>query len=195
MLRLKSLSCTSCGAPLSAKKRDLVMVCKKCENIMEFGSGEVAHVDARVARFNTEKGGEKVYIPFWVNDVDLNVRDKKIVGGRIGRFIKGQKQFSGRMNLWVCAADIDDKLRKEWNMDYTLNPPSFTEQKGFEGIERVPVIMNEEGAGHAAEFLFIRHEVEISGTLQKLDYDFTIHNQEIIYLPFYKSNSTYISGL
>ncbi|WP_343089312.1 hypothetical protein [Methanocalculus natronophilus] len=195
MLRLKSLACTSCGASLSAKKRDLALACPKCEKIMEFDTGNLNDLVTRVAGFGTEKGGEKIYIPFWVVDADLNVTDKKVIGGRIGRFFKGQKQLSGQMKFWICAADIENDQRKEWNMEYTLKQPSFTEQNGFQRVDRLPVVMNREDAAQAAEFLFLRHEVEISGTLQSLTYDFTVHGKELIYLPFYKSNAKYMSGL
>jgi len=196
MLRLKSLSCTSCGAPISAKKRDLVLSCPKCDNMMEFESGSLDDVRTRIARFGVEKGGEKIYIPFWVVDADLNVTDKKVVGGRIGRFIKGQKHFEGKMKFWICASlHLDMNQTREWNMAYTLNNPSFEEKNRFEGVDRIPVTMNREGARHAAEFLFLRHEVEISGTLQSLTYDFKVFDQEIVYLPFYKSTNKYISGL
>lgn len=195
MVSLKTLKCTNCGTPLTSKERDNIFVCSKCENIMEFLNGDVQKVDSTIAAYKKEGGSEKVYMPFWVINVDIKVNKEKIVGGRIMRFIKSEKKMAGNQNLFVCASDIAPDIVKEWNVDFTLEPPVIEENQSFNGISRVPAVIDNEGAKQHSEFMFLRHEADISGTLQEIDYDFDINSYRIIYMPFYRNKNKYTPGI
>ncbi|WOF15902.1 hypothetical protein F1737_03920 [Methanoplanus sp. FWC-SCC4] len=195
MVSLKTLKCTNCGNPLTSKEKDKIFVCSKCQNIMEFLDGDVKKVESTIARFNKSGNSEKVYMPFWVVNTDIKVNSEKIVGGRVMRFLKSEKKMSGNQDLYVCAADISPDIVKGWNVEFTLRPPAIEEEDNFQGIPRVPAFIDNHGAKQHSEFMFLRHEAEISGTLQKIDYDFNINSYRIVYVPFYKNKNKYQVGI
>jgi len=195
MVSLKTLKCTNCGAPLTSKERDNIFVCSKCQNIMEFLDGDVKKVNSSIAGFKKPGSSEKVYMPFWVINVDIKVNKEKIVGGRIMRFIKSEKKMAGNQDLYVCAADISPDIVREWNVDFTLETPAIEEENGFLGIPRIAAAIDNNGAKQHSEFMFLRHEADISGTLQEIDYNFNINSYRIVYMPFYRNKNKYTPGI
>ncbi len=80
-------------------------------------------------------------------------------------------------------------------MDLTLDQPGLNLISGFKGGKRAVMKMEKGIAGENAEFLFLRYETEIPGTLQKLEYDFKINSTKVLYLPAYKTNDKYVLGI
>ena len=197
---LKPVKCPKCGSPITGKQRDLMLQCPACDTIYLFDRElcEVRPVSYTIAAPVKEGNGTetKVYIPFWVIHADLNVMTEDISGGAIRRAVKDERQMRGERDFYVCAADsVPEEVSRIWNMELTLNQPVITEQSGFKGAHREVMSMDEESARSAAEFLFLRHETEIPGTLQKLEYDFVIRDSRVVYLPAFKSGETYTPAL
>ena len=197
---LKPIKCPKCGSPITGKQRDLMLQCPACDTIYLFDRElcGVRQVPYTIASPVKEGDGTatKVYIPFWVIHANLNVMYEDISGGAIRRAVKDERQMRGERDFYVCAADsVPEEVSRIWNMELTLNQPVITEQSGFKGAHREVMSMDEESARSAAEFLFLRHETEIPGTLQKLEYDFVIRDSRVVYLPAFKSGETYTPAL
>jgi len=195
---LKELKCPGCGAPIKSKTRDMMMQCSHCGKIHLYTKSEKGLNDVSYQIVGASKEGkdELIYVPFWVVHAEPMVRKEKISGGRIGRFIKDQRQMRGMRDFYVCAtSEIPEEFSRIWNMDLTLDQPELFEISDFRGGKRALMTMEKETAGDNAEFLFLRYETEIPGTLQDLDYDFTIKTTRVIYIPAYKSGKKFTKGV
>ena len=192
---LKELKCPGCGAPLKSKERDIMLKCNHCGRISLFADGKVSDVTYSIASSAKEHPGELIYVPFWIVNADLNVHKENIAGGKISRFIKDQKQMRGTRDFYVCASTIPEEFARKWNMDLTLDQPILNLISDFKGGNRAVMKMEKGIAGENAEFLFLRYEAEIPGTLQKLDYDFRINSTKVLYLPAYKTSDKYVLGV
>ena len=195
MSKLSPLKCDKCGAQILTKHRDLILVCSNCSNIMEFEKGKLVGTRSRIAKFSLEREGTRTFVPFWVVETDITIQHEETIGGGLTRMFKGQTNMIGKWNIFVCAADFPPAAAKRWNQTLTYNPPSFAEETNFGGITPLPVKFNHLDAYQDAEFLFLAHEMEKAGTLQRISYDFKIQRHEILYMPFYYHDGTYHSGL
>ncbi|MCK9313499.1 MAG: hypothetical protein M0P20_05560 [Methanocorpusculum sp.] len=192
---LKELKCPGCGAPLKSKERDIMLKCDHCGRISLFADGKINDVGYSIASPAKEHSGELIYVPFWIVNADLNVHKESISGGKISRFITDQRQMRGTRDFYVCASAIPEEFARKWNMDLTLDQPKLNLISDFKGGKRAVMTMRKEIAGENAEFLFLRYEAEIPGTLQKLDYDFRINSTKVLYLPAYKISDKYVLGV
>lgn len=195
---LRELKCPGCGAPLKSKERDHMLMCSHCGRLSLYAKGTVSPVDFRIAAAEIENTkAELVYIPFWIVHGVLDVRSEKISGGKISRFVKNKKQMRGERDFYVCAASaVPEEISRVWNMDLTLNQPEITGISGFKGGKREVMTMEQGIAGENAEFLFLRYETEIPGTLQGLDYSFTVASTQVLYLPAFKTGTNnYMLGI
>jgi len=192
---LKELKCPGCGAPLKSKERDMMLACSHCGRISLYADGKVGDVAYSIAAPAYDYSGELIYVPFWIVNADLNVRKESISGGKISRFISDKRQMRGTRDFYVCAASIPEEFCREWNMELTLDQPVLNLISSFKGGKRAVMTMEKGIAGENAEFLFLRYETEIPGTLQKLEYDFKINSTKVLYLPAYKSNDKYVLGI
>lgn len=193
---LKELKCSGCGAPLKAKERDMMLKCSHCGKVSLFADGSIKDVALNIAGAKKEGNGELVYVPFWIVNADLNVKSEKISGGMIKRAIKDQRQMRGTRDFYVCASkSVPEEFSRVWNMDLTLDQPEITPINDFKGGRREVMTMEKGIAGENAEFLFLRYETEIPGTLQKLDYDFKINSTKVLYLPAFKTDNKYVIGV
>ncbi|MDO5845170.1 MAG: hypothetical protein Q4Q53_08515, partial [Methanocorpusculum sp.] len=137
-----------------------------------------------------------VYVPFWIVNADLDVKSEKISGGKISRFVTDRKQMRGTRDFYVCASNsVPEEFARVWNMDLTLDQPEINPINDFKGGKREVMTMEKGIAGENAEFLFLRYETEIPGTLQKLDYNFKINSTKVLYLPAYKTANKYVIGV
>ncbi len=192
---LKELKCPGCGAPLKSKERDMMLTCSHCGRISLYADGKVGDVSYSIATPTKEYPGELIYVPFWIVNADLNIKKETISGGKISRFITDKKQMRGSRDFYVCAAAIPEEFSRKWNMDLTLDQPGLNLISGFKGGNRAVMKMEKGIAGENAEFLFLRYETEIPGTLQKLEYNFKINSTKVLYLPAYKTNDKYVLGV
>ena len=195
-LILQQLKCSACGAPLKSKERDRMLVCGHCGTLSLFAEGKMNAVGFSIAKPNTEGKDPVVYIPFWLVEAEVKVLHEKISGGGISRMVTGKKQMRGKQTFYICAADsIPEEFARVWNMELTLNPPEFSTIPEFKNGEKIVMTMEKETAESNAEFIFLRYETEIPGTLQELDYDFDVSATKVLYLPAFKKSSGYQLGV
>jgi NADH pyrophosphatase zinc ribbon domain. len=194
---LKALKCPHCGAPLKSKVKDHMLLCPSCGRISLFSEGDVGQVDFRIAKPADKKPDETlVYVPFWIVNATLDVHREDISGGKIRRAIRDERQMRGTRDFYVCASDqIPEEYSRVWNMDLTLDQPTFETIDAFKDGKREAMSVDRDVAGNNAEFLFIRYETEIPGTLQELDYDFTVNSTKVLYLPAFKKDNNYKLGI
>lgn len=193
---LKALKCPYCGAPLKSKVKDHMLLCTHCGKISLFTDNKIEEVDFRIVKPVKEQKDALVYIPFWIVNATLDVSREKISGGGIRRAVQDKRQMRGTRDFYVCAADaVPEQYSRVWNMDMTLDQPEFELMQEFKNGKREVMTMEKEVAGNNAEFLFIRYETEIPGTLQELEYDFKVNSTKVLYLPAYKNANTYVLGV
>ena len=195
-LILQQLKCSACGAPLKSKERDRMLICSHCGTLSLFAEGRTCPVDFSIAAPKTENTDPAVYIPFWVVEADVAVSHEKISGGGISRKISGKDRMRGMQTFYICAADaVPEENSRVWNMELTIHQPELTLIPEFKNGERMVMTMDKETAVNNAEFIFLRYETEIPGTLQELDYDFRVKSTKVLYLPAYKKSSGYQLGV
>lgn len=173
-----------------------MLMCSHCGRMSLYAEGKINPVEFSIAQPTIESKADLVYIPFWIVHGVLDVKHEKISGGKISRFVKNKKQMRGERDFYVCAASsVPEEFARMWNMDLTLNQPDVSLIPDFKGGKREVMSMEQEIAGENAEFLFLRYETEIPGTLQDLDYDFTVSSTKVLYLPAYKTANKYTLGI
>lgn len=173
-----------------------MLVCGHCGKLSLFAGGTTSPVDFSIAVPTVESTNTLVYIPFWLVSADVAVSHEKILGGGFTRMVKGQEQMRGNQTFYICAADsIPEKYSRTWNMELTLKQPDITCVSEFKNGNRVVMTMDKETAEDNAEFIFLRYEAEIPGTLQELEYDFRVNKTKVLYLPAYKTSNTYQLGV
>jgi len=191
---LKPLKCPKCGSPIKGKERDLMLQCPACGNIQFFNrkTKDTEQISYSIIAPAIEGKGTLTYIPFWTVHATLNVEKEEMVGGGIRRAISGQHKMRGERDFYVCASEyIPEEISRIWNMDLTIAQPQLHSQSDFQQVARIVMTMEESDAESAAEFLFLRYETELPGTLQELDYSFDVKSTSIIYIPAWKYESTY----
>jgi len=194
-LLLKSLKCSQCGAPLKAKDKDRIIYCEHCGTMNLYASHTISGVNFKIAAPGGTRTDPIIFVPFWVVNADVIVRKEKISGGGLQRKIHGQKELSGNVNFFVCASSIIEEAdSRGWNMNLTMDPPTINPLPDFRTGERAPLTLDVDIAIDNAEFLFLRHETELPGIFQGVDYSFKVNSTEVLYLPVYKTDKEYILG-
>ena len=195
---LKPLKCPKCGSPIKGKELDLMLQCPACGSIQFFNrkTKNIEPVTYTIIAPTTEGKGTLIYIPFWTVHAVLNVANEDISGGGIRRVVSGKHQLRGERSFYVCATEaIPEEVSRMWNMDLSISQPQLKEQSDFRNATRITMTMDEPVARSAAEFLFLRYETELPGTLQELDYEFVIKDTAIVYLPAWKEGTAYTLAL
>ncbi|HEU17212.1 MAG TPA: hypothetical protein ENO06_00600, partial [Methanolinea sp.] len=195
-MNLRTLRCIQCQAPLSPKETDRAVECGSCHTHMLIEDGDLVPLMVTVVDFTREEDLPRIFIPFWVVDAEITIRNEQVRGGRVSRLIHGRKRMEGEQRFFVCAADLPADTETWWNRTITATHVPITTGKGSTGGEaKLPVTLPGDDAREEAEFLFLNHELDESGNLQSIDYDFVQTGLNLVYLPFYQENDRYISGL
>ncbi len=177
---VKNLFCRSCGSPLKAKEADLILFCPACGKTMEFLDTDVSQVVPHILEPKSESK-DLVYLPFWGIDADIDVTHCDTVGGFL-RITK--KPMRGLCRFYVCAADLMPRRTAGWNLEFSRSMPKAAEIPDFQRTPHLPAVKNSRTAEKDAEFLFLKHEIDLSGTLQEIEYTFAVRGHELYYIPF-----------
>jgi len=195
-MNAKPLRCTSCQASITMKERDRVVECKSCHTQMHIGSGELAALTVSVTGFSREENLPRFFIPFWVVEADIRITGEQVRGARVSRLVRGRDRMEGKQRFFICAADMPPAVAAFWNATLTGAKPPVSPGGGAIGpVIRIPARLPMADARNEAEFLFLRHELDASGTLQSIDYEFLVDGITLAYLPFYQDGAKYVSGL
>ncbi|MCQ2502117.1 MAG: hypothetical protein MJ117_12320, partial [Lachnospiraceae bacterium] len=107
----------------------------------------------------------------------------------------GLPDIQGKRDYYICAADIPRFVAEPWEIDLTIRNPKYQTLDKNSNVNMRGIFMNQKTAKELTEFLYLRYETEKPGVLQVLRYDFTVSSAQIVYLPYYKENGTYLPGI
>lgn len=188
MFQVTALTCRNCSAVLSSPAKNRILVCKRCQTAHEFRMGTVHIITITHAKSPASTETEQAYLPFWVFDTEITISGQKIVGGKIKRFLKGEHSFDGEHRIWICAGAIPDDQAEAFGLAYTKENPGF-EPGMTPGIPEITVACDHHEAMQIADYLFLKNEIERSGTLQSIEYRIDCRGFELVFLPFEKSTN------
>jgi hypothetical protein len=187
-MRVIQVKCPQCNSPIQMKQKDKVFYCTQC-NTMHIRDGGIEKLDYEVADFNPTAQGERVYMPFWRIYATFVVRSKSVEGGtlfRLSTMLKGGSD-SGSMFIYVPAAELDTANFRRIAVQFTSNSPRYPTRLNFGNVARLPAAISKQEAGELADFVVVTMEAEQPGVLQKLDYDLTVNDTKLVYLPFVRT--------
>ena len=194
--KIVHIVCPGCKTPMFSKDVDNVFLCDNCGtlHVREGNNVEVVHYD--FGAFAQSLGGDRVYLPFWVVDVDFHIGDINIQGGGLGNLfglLDGQAK-SGTITMYMPAYDMDPMHFKEVAMYHTGNPPQYKPGKQEPGVKRAKCVLTVDLLPQMADFIFVTGVAEKPGVLQRLDFNLQIKGKRLIYLPHYVQGENFKPG-
>jgi len=181
-----------------SREVDTVFLCETCGTMHVRSNGHVEEIDYEFGTFtNRTIAGDRIYLPFWVLDIQFDISDISIQGGGLGNLfgILGDGQArSGKITMYVPAYEMDPQHFKEVAMYHTGNPPKYQPGKPEPGVPREKTSVTADLLPQMADFIFVTGIAEKPGVLQRLDYELNILRKRMIYLPFFKKGGGFQSG-
>jgi hypothetical protein len=197
-MKVIQVRCPHCNNPIMMKQKDLLFYCDSCKT-MHVRDGGVSVVDYEIGDFGRgAPPGDRVYVPFWRLYCSFMINNVKIEGGgifKLSNWIKGGKETSGDIFIFVPASDFDPATFKRLAIMLTTMPPKYSSRVDFYNVPRLPATMSREEAVQMAHFVVITIEAEKPGILQDLDYSLNVNDARAVYLPFITSPQGLILGL
>lgn len=190
------LKCPICGEEVKQPWGEVITPCKKCAHLLDITADTVENVPYDVAKPNllaqvAMKGVTPEFVPFWKFDVDVEVTDKLVDGDTT----TGLPDISGKRSYYICAGDVARYLSEPWEIDLTLRNPEIVEVITEHEGKNMPILITLKTARELTEFLYLRYETKKPGILQVLRYNFKVENTRIVYIPYYKEETSYIPGI
>lgn len=190
------LQCPSCKAQIERPWGEVVARCDACGSLLDITAEDVSLVPYEVVKPNffseaAMENAEQEYVPFWKFSCEINVTDYLAAGDTE----TGLPDIQGKRDYYICAADIPRFIAEPWEIDLTIRNPKYQTIDKNSSLPLRSIFMNQQTARELTEFLYLRYETEKPGVLQVLRYDFTISSAQIVYLPYYKENGTYLPGI
>jgi hypothetical protein len=129
--------------------------------------------------------GQRSYMPFWRLQCLVTIRSRDVQGGVLHKLASSFKegQNGGILQVYIPASKLDPTTFRQLAVGLTTSPPRYVLRKDFRGIERVPTIMDLDEAKEMADFVVVTLEAEQPGTLQYLNYELTVQDSKLVYLP------------
>ena len=158
---VKNLKCSSCGEPLKEKETDLVLFCTACGKTMEFLDSDVGEFLHHIL-VPASDDKDLVYLPFWEIDAEVDIKHEDTVGGFL---LITKKPMRGACRFYVFAADLLPRKTDGWNLKFTRDLPQASEISDFMRFPHLPALKSSKTAEKDAEFLFLKHEIDLYGTL------------------------------
>ncbi|MBE6507361.1 MAG: hypothetical protein E7Z72_05490 [Methanocorpusculum parvum] len=188
------LTCPVCGAEVEQPWGEVVTYCSACGKLLDVTTDGVEAIPHLVAEPNllsraAMEDKEPQYIPFWKFEAEIDITDYLTEGD----FATGLPSIEGKRSYYICAGDVPRYLSEPWEIDLTIRNPEL--QAGADLDERLSIFINKKTATELAEFLYIRYEAQKPGVLQVLRYNFRVSAAEIVYIPYYKEESSFIPGV
>lgn len=199
MTKIVHIVCPNCKTPMFSKDVDNVFLCDNCgtlhvrvgESVEVIGYEFGAYAQAQRAE------GDRVYLPFWVLNVDFKIGDISIQGGGLGNLfgmLGGGQARSGSVAMYLPAYDMDPMHFKEVAMYQTEHAPKYAPSKPEPGVPRAKCTLTADLLHQMADFIFVTGIAEKPGVLQRLDYTLNITGKRLIYLPHYKQGDKFKPG-
>jgi hypothetical protein len=186
-MQVAQVKCPNCRDPIYSKQKDSVFYCEKCNTLHE-RNGAAKVIDYEIADFNKQTAEQKVYMPFWRIYATLKINHEAVAGGslrKLRNWIKGDDS-GGTIFVYIPATPMDKESFRRMAVDMTTQPPQYRTRLDFAKIERMPTSITKEEATRMADFVVVTIEAEKSGVLQELDFNLTVHDARMVYIPFTK---------
>ncbi|WP_424357690.1 hypothetical protein [Methanocella sp. MCL-LM] len=199
MTKIVHIYCPNCKTPMFSRDVDNVFLCDNCGTMHVRSNGNVETIGYEFGAFDlTVKGeGERVYLPFWVADVQFDIHDISAQGGGLGSLfglLGGGQARNGTIVMYLPAYDMDPQHFKEVSMYHTGNHPQYKPAKPEPGVRRQKCTLTADLLPQMADFIFVTGIAEKPGTLQRLDYTLNVTGKRLIYLPHYSQGERYKPG-
>lgn len=199
MTKIVHIYCPKCNTPMFSKDVDNVFLCDNCGTLHVRDGGKVEVIGYEYGAFaHSEVQGDRIYLPFWVVDVQFDIHDIDIQGGGLGNLfgglLGGGQQKTGSLTMYMPAYDMDPGHFKEVSMYHTGNPPRYTPSKPEPGVPRAKTTLTSDLLPQMADFIFVTGIAEKPGILQRLNYALNVTGKRLIYLPHYKKGERYEPG-
>ena len=190
------LQCPSCKSQIERPWGEVVARCDSCGSLLDITADDASVVPYEVVKPNffseaAMSNAVQEYIPFWKFACEINVNDYLAAG----KTETGLPDIQGKRDYYICAADIPRFVAEPWEIDLTIRNPKYQTIDKNSNVNMRSIFMNQKTAKELTEFLYLRYETEKPGVLQVLRYDFTVSSAQIVYLPYYKENGTYLPGI
>jgi Zn-finger nucleic acid-binding protein len=187
-MRVIQVKCPQCNSPIQQKQKDKIFVCTQC-NTVHVRNGGIEKLDVEIAEFNATTQGERIYAPFWRVYATFVVRSKSVEGGTMFRLMQWVKGGSdgGNMFIYIPATELDPASFRRMATTLTTNPPKYPTRLNFANVPRLPALLTKQEANELADFVVVTIEADQPGVLQRLDYNLTINDTKLVYLPFVKT--------
>ena len=190
------LQCPSCKSQIERPWGEVVARCDSCGSLLDITADDASVVPYEVVKPNffsetAMSNAVQEYIPFWKFACEINVNDYLAAG----KTETGLPDIQGKRDYYICAADIPRFVAEPWEIDLTIRNPKYQTLDKNSNVNMRSIFMNQKTAKELTEFLYLRYETEKPGVLQVLRYDFTVSSAQIVYLPYYKENGTYLPGI
>ena len=190
------LQCPSCKSQIERPWGEVVARCDSCGSLLDITADDASVVPYEVVKPNffseaAMSNAVQEYIPFWKFACEINVNDYLAAG----KTETGLPDIQGKRDYYICAADIPRFVAEPWEIDLTIRNPKYQTIEKNSNVNMRSIFMNQKTAKELTEFLYLRYETEKPGVLQVLRYDFTVSSAQIVYLPYYKENGTYLPGI
>ena len=190
------LECPVCGSKISRPWGEVVSRCDNCSTLLDINSENVEAVPYKVVKPNMFSEAAMPYavpeyIPFWRFTCNIEVTDY-LASGKTDSSLP---DISGKRDYYICAADIPRYIAEPWETNMTVRNPKLETVATISLLNMRHIYMNKNTARELTEFLYLRYETKKPGVLQVLRYNFDVQNAEIVYIPYFKENNTYIPGV
>jgi len=187
-MKVVQVKCPHCSNPLMMKQKDQLLFCETCKT-MHIRDGGVHLIDYEIADFGRGAALDRVYVPFWRMYSSFIIKHIESEGGsysKLAGWVTGKQDgsASGDIFVFVPAAEFDPATFKRLAVMFTVQTPRYNSRLDFGGVPRLPAGVKKEEAMELADFVVVTMEAEKPGVLQHLDYELTVHDARVIYLPF-----------
>ncbi|NPA74695.1 MAG: hypothetical protein GXO25_01265 [Euryarchaeota archaeon] len=175
-IKLVPLKCPKCGSVVKGSGKDMVFRCENCGEFIYAPTG--ATIPGKIYDFEVDSK-DKAYMPFFTYLTKVQIYREEVKG------LLAQHGKSGEWLSYIPAwAELPAEEIVRIGKLLTSNPPDRPHEiDSFRGVSALPVGITIEEGEKLAEFLFLSYEVEMRGTLQRIDYSFEASFRELVYMP------------
>ncbi|MEM3852430.1 MAG: hypothetical protein QXP70_05460 [Methanomassiliicoccales archaeon] len=184
--------CPRCGKVSKLEKGEVVAYCPSCKSLHE--PGKSSNVDVEIGKFSIVSDGERCYLPFWRFFCDFSVNSTGPEHRNVQNFIHNES--SGRLFVYVPAADITPIQALQTGAYLTANSPSYSTTAGFGDVKRLVCAKGSDTARDEVDFYFLSAETS-EGRASDLTGGFSVTPtaEKLVFIPFYRKGDGLTPGV
>lgn len=195
--RLLELDCDNCGAPLAAESLDIVYYCTACYTGYSLDVEGEKLIPLEVSFVTSPHAAAERYLPFWLLPAEIELHDRKAMGGGMGRLLQfftggSGDESAGPGHFVIPAYETPLARIVQLALRYTLEFPQLGERLG----ERLTGgRFGPEDAQKLAHYVLIAAEADKPDILQNLSYDLRFGKPRLLGIPFARSGGSLADSL